>query len=67
MKNKILEYIKNLLVGIIFFTLIALLGAFIFNTMLGAVTLLIILLSVPCYVIGGLIRMSIKDYKKKQE
>lgn len=67
MKNKILEYIKNLLVGIIFFTLIALLGVFIFNTMLGAVTLLIILLSVPCYVIGGLIRMSIKDYKKKQE
>lgn len=67
MKNKILEYIKNLLVGIIFFALIILLGIFIFKTMLGAVTLLIILLSVPCYVIGGLIRMSIKDYKKKQE
>lgn len=65
MKNKILEYIKNLLVGIIFFTLIILLGAFIFNTTLGAVTLLIILLSIPCYVIGGLIRMSIKDCKKK--
>ena len=67
MKNKILEYIKNLLVGIIFLALVILLGIFIFNTMLGAVTLLIILLSVPCYVIGGLIRMSIKDYKKKQE
>ena len=65
MKNKILEYIKNLLVGIIFFALIILLGAFIFNTTLGAVTLLITLLSIPCYVIGGLIRMSITDCKKK--
>lgn len=67
MNKKILEYIKNLLVGIIFFALIILLGVFIFKTMLGVVTLLIILLSVPCYVIGGLIRISIKDYKKKQE
>ncbi len=68
MKNKILEFVKNLLVGIIFSALLTLLGVFVCNTSLGIIILLIVLLFIFCYAVGYLIRILIKYYKEyKQE